>query len=176
MAQARLSQMYLAIIIEENELGFHRESLWFGAIPENLGTMITAIMDEWYIDHKDECDESIIKYHEMLEDKDNLTFSMIEGEGFNANGMSLRVDLSNDLNVMFNFVINEICAIFAKEGETAADFPSLAAFKDHFVEKYGLDGDLKTVLEGANEVTISKALVQIDMQYDFVGRHLVLPQ
>ncbi len=62
-----------------------------------------------------ECDESIIKYHEMLEDKENLTFNMMSGEGFNASGMSIRVDLSNDLNVMFNFVINEICAVFAKE-------------------------------------------------------------
>jgi len=165
------SKMHLAIIIEENEHGFHRESLWFGALPENLAQMIMSIMDEWYIPHRDEVGEAIVKYHEMLEDKDNLTFEMMAGEGFDSDGMRIEVRLSNDVNEMFNFVINEICAIFAQNGETPESFGSLAEFRQHFADNYELDEELLQVMETVNEATISKALYAIDMKYDFITRH-----
>ncbi len=165
------SKMHLAIIIEENEQGFHRESLWFGATPGNLGLMIMDVMKEWYEPNKDSLDESIIKYHNMLEDKDNLTFEMMAGEGFNADGMRIEIRLSNDINEMFNFVINEICSIFAENGETPESFASLAEFRQHFADNYEVDEDLLKVMEGVNEITISKALYLIDMKYDYMNRH-----
>ena len=73
------SRMYLATIIEENDLGFHRESLWYGGTPGNLGLMIIDVMKDWYEPNKDVLDESIIAYHQMLEDNENLTFDMMRG-------------------------------------------------------------------------------------------------
>ena len=119
MAQnSTVSRLYFAIIIEENDQGFHRESLWYGGSPENLGLTIIDTMKDWYEPFKDKLDGSIVRYHEMLENKDELTFDKIAGEAFNADGMMMYVDMSNDLNVMFSFIVREICSIFGKEGET----------------------------------------------------------
>lgn len=170
------SQMHLAIIIEENEQGFHREMIWFGATPGNLGLMLIDVMKDWYEPHIDELDPSIVKFHKMLEDSENLTFNKLAGEAYNANGMKLFVDLTYDINVIFNFVVNEICSIFAKDGETAGSFPSLAAFREHFTRRYELDEDLQKVLETVNAATISKALVLLDMKYKFTERHTILPE
>lgn len=165
-----VNRMYLANVIEENEQGFHRETLWFGATPGNLGLMIIDVMKDWYEPNKADLDESIIKYHEVLEDKDNLTFDMI-ADGFNADGMSIHVELTNDINDMFGFIVAEICNIFAKDGETPESFPSFNEFRDHFLKTYDLDKELQEVLEGVNEVTISKALYLIDMKYHYTERH-----
>lgn len=169
--QSTISRMYLANIIEENEQGFHRESLWFGSMPQNLGLMIIDAMKDWYEPNKNDLNASIIKYHEMLEDKDNLTFDMMEGEGFDADGMKISVELSNDLNNMFGFIVCEICNIFAKNGETPETFKSLAEFKEHFIKEYDIDKEFQEVLEGINEASVSKALYLIDMKYDYTGRH-----
>ncbi len=166
-----VSRLYFAIIIEENDQGFHRESLWYGGSPENLGLTIIDTMKDWYEPFKDKLDESIVKYHEMLENKDELTFDKIAGEAFNADGMIMYIDMSNDLNVMFSFIIREICSIFGKEGETPESFASLAEFKNHFIEKYEIDQVFKDLLEGVNEATISNALVVIDMKYGYTARH-----
>ena len=107
----------------------------------------------------------------MLEDKDNLTFDMMEGEGFDADGMKISVELSNDLNDMFGFIVCEICNIFAKNGETPETFKSLAEFKEHFIKEYDIDKEFQEVLEGINEASVSKALYLIDMKYDYTGRH-----
>lgn len=169
--RSAISRMYLANIIEENEQGFHRESLWFGSMPENLGLMIMDAMKDWYEPNLADLDESIIAYHKMLEDKENLTFDMIAGEGFNADGMRIIVDLSNDLNDMFGFVICEICNIFAKNGETPESFASLAEFKEHFIKTYEIDKEFQELLEGISETSISKALYLIDMKYNYTERH-----
>ncbi len=166
-----ISRMYFAVIIEENEEGFHRESLWYGGSPENLGLTIIDVMKDWYEPYKDRLDESIVKYHTMLENKDELTFDMISGEGFNADGMKIYVDISNDLSVMFAFILSEICNIYAKEGETPASFEGLSQFKKHFVDNYNIDEGFQDVLDTVNEVTVSKALVLIDMKYNYTGRH-----
>lgn len=171
MAQTQAaSKMHLAIIIEDNEAGGHRESLWFGSTPENLGLMIMDVMKDWYEPNK-KWDKSIVRYHNMLENKKTLTFEKMAGEAFNADGVRIVVDLTNDLSVMFNFIVNEICTIFAKKGETSADFGSLAAFRQHFIDVYDIDEDFRKVLERPNEATISKALFVIDMKYDFYSRH-----
>ena len=166
-----ISRMYFAVIIEENEEGFHRESLWYGGSPENLGLTVIDVMKDWYEPYKDRLDESIVKYHTMLENKDELTFDMISGEGFNADGMKIYVDISNDLSVMFAFILSEICNIYAKKGETPASFEGLSQFKKHFVDNYNIDEGFQEVLDTVNEVTVSKALVLIDMKYNYTGRH-----
>ncbi len=166
-----VSRLYFAIIIEENDQGFHRESLWYGGSPENLALTVIDTMSDWYEPFKDKLDESIVKYHEMLENKDELTFDKIAGEAFNADGMIMYVDMSNDLNVMFSFIVREICSIFGKEGETPESFASLAEFKNHFIEKYDIDQVFKDLLEGVNEATISNALVVTDMKYGYTARH-----
>ena len=168
-------KIYLAIITEENYEGFHRETLWYGGTPGNLGLMIIDAMSDWYEPYKDRLDESITKYHKMLEDSENLSFDMIRGEGFNADGMSIRVELTNDANVMFSFIIGEICNIFAKNGEKPEDFTSLAEFRKHFIDTYDMDGEFRDVLEGVNETTISKALYLIDLKYDYTNRHYRSP-
>jgi len=171
-----MSKMYLAIIIEDSEDGMHREALWFGSTPENLGLMIMDMMKDWYDGNEAGMDRSIIKYHKMLEDKDKLTFQKMSGEAFNANGKRIVVDLTNDLNVMFNFIVNEICSIFAKNGESVTDFRSLAQFRQHFIDRYEIDEDFQKVLSAVNEATISKALFVIDMKYDFYSRHYTEPE
>lgn len=166
-----MNKLHLAIIIEDSDDGFHRESLWYGATPGNLGLMIIDVMKDWYEPNKKTLDKSIIKYHKMLENADALTFKKLEGKGFYADGKQIFVQISNDMNVIFSFIINEICDIFAKNGETAADFKSLGEFKHHFTTTYNLDEGLVQALNGINEVTISKALLIIDMKHDFTGRH-----
>lgn len=166
-----VSRMYLANIIEENEQGFHRESLWYGGAPENLGLMLIDVMKDWYEPNKDLLDPSIIDYHKMLEDKEALTFEKLANSGFNADGMSIRVKISNDLNEMFSFVVAEICNIYAKNGETPNSFASLAEFKEHFVNTYDIDEGLRNVLDSVNELTLSKALVLIDFKYEYTKRH-----
>lgn len=170
-ATTNINKLHLAIIIENGDDGFHRKSLWYGGTPGNLGLMIIDVMKDWYEPNKTKLDSSIIKYHEMLENADALTFKKLEGEGFHADGRKLFVQISNDINVMFNFIINEICDIFAQNGETAADFKSLGEFKHHFTTTYKLDEELVQVLDGVNEITISRALFTIDMKHDFTGRH-----
>lgn len=165
------SRMYLANVVEENDRGFHRETLWYGGTAANLGLLIIDAMKDWYEPNLANLDESIIKYHKMLEDKEKLTFDMVAGEGFNTGGMRLTVKISNNLNEMFNFIINEICDIFAENGETPSSFSSLAEFKEHFVSTYDIDEGLKSVLEGVNEITISKALYLIDIKYNYTQRH-----
>lgn len=169
--ESTISRMYLANIIEDNEEGFHRESLWFGGYPKNLGLMIIDIMKDWYEPNKAQLDDSIIKYHEMLEDQENLTFEMIAGEGFNADGMRITVELTNELNEMFGFLTAEICDIFAKNGETPQDFPSLSSFREHFKNTYDIDEGLQQVLETVTEATVSQALYIIDTKYDYTERH-----
>ncbi len=174
MAQVQqMSKMHLAIIIEDTEEGMHRESLWFGGTPENLGLMIMDVMKDWYEPNQSTLDKSIIKYHKMLENKEKLTFAKLSGEAFNANGRRIVVDLTNDLNVMFNFIVNEICNIFARNGESVTDFRSLAEFRQHFIDRYDIDEDFRKVLTAVNEATISKALFVIDMKYDFYNRHYI---
>lgn len=166
-----VSRMYLANVIEENELGFHRETLWYGGSAENLGLLIIDVMKDWYEPNKDRLDKSIIEYHEMLEDKDKLTFDKIKGEGFNTGGMRIFVEITNDLTKMFNLVICEICDIFGKQGETLESFESLSDFKEHFLNNYDIDENIKGVFDGVNEITISKALYMIDMKYNYTARH-----
>lgn len=166
-----MSRLHMAIIIEENGQGFHRESLWYGGTPANLGLMIIDVMKDWYEPNKAVLNSSIISYHKMLEDGDALTFQKLAGCGFDTGGMKLFVKVSNDINDMFNFVVNEICNIFAKNGEKITDFKSLAEFRAHFKSSYDLDEGLAQVLEGVNEATISKALYIIDIKYDFTGRY-----
>lgn len=166
-----MNSLHLAVIIEEDDNGSQRKYLWYGGSPENLGLMIIDVMKDWYEPHKEKLDKSIIKYHKMLENAETLTFKKLEGEGFHANGKKIFVQVSSDINVMFNFIINEICSIFAKNGETAADFKSLAEFKHHFTTTYQLDEELVQVLNGINQMTISKALLVIDMKHDFTKRH-----
>ncbi len=173
MAQTtpNMSGLHLALIIEESDDGFHRESLWYGGTPKNLGLMIIDVMKDWYEPNKADLDSSIIEYHKMLENADDLTFQKLEGKGFHASGKKIFVQISNDINIMFNFIINEICNIFAKNGETSADFKSLSEFKAHFTTAYELDEGLAQVLDGVNEATISRALYTIDIKYNFTGRH-----
>ena len=171
-----VSRMYMANIIEENEQGFHRESLWYGGTPENLGLMIIDVMKDWYEPNKDVLDESIIAYHEMLEDKDNLTFGKIAEAGFNADGMRMAVEITNDFDEMFNFVLGEICNIFAKNGENPDAFETPAEFKEYFANTYEIDENLLQVLDGVNELTISRALCIIDMKYNYTLRHFRSPQ
>lgn len=168
---SNISRLYFTIIIEENDQGFHRESLWYGGSPENLALTIIDTMSDWYEPFKDKLDASIVRYHEMLENRDELTFDMIAGEGFNADGMMIYVDMSNDLNVMFSFIVREICSIFGKNGETPESFASLAEFRQHFIENYDIDKVFQDVLEGVNEATVSNALVVIDMKYGYTARH-----
>ena len=165
------SRMYLATIIEENDLGFHRESLWYGGTPGNLGLMIIDVMKDWYEPNKDVLDESIIAYHQMLEDNENLTFDMMRGEGFNADGMSISVVLTNNLNDIFAFIIAEICNIFAKNGETPDSFETLSDFREHFKNTYDIDKGLQQVLETVTEATLSQALFIIDIKYGYTLRH-----
>lgn len=166
-----ISRMYVANVIEENEQGFHRETLWYGGAPENLALLIIDVMKDWYEPNIEYLDKSIIEYHQMLEDKENISFNKIKGEGFNADGMKIYVDLTNDLNKMFNFIIGEICNIFGKKGETPEDFESLAGFKEYFINTYDIDEGIQEVLNGMNEITISKALYTIDIKYNYTGRH-----
>lgn len=161
----------MAIIIEESEHGVHRESLWYGDTPENLGLMIIDVMKDWYEPNVDVLDESIIAYHKMLEDKDSLTFDMMEGEGFNVDGMKMTVQITNNFNEIFGFIVAEICNIFAKEGETPDSFESLSAFRQHFIDKYDINEDFRQVLETVNEMTVSRALYLIDIQYNYTARH-----
>lgn len=172
MAQKkRLSRMYFAIIIEDNDQGFHRESLWYGSSPENLGLMIIDVMKDWYEPNKDSLDESIIKYHEMLEDKDNLTFNKISNAGFKTNSMSMAVELSNDLVEMSSFILCEICDIYAKNGEKVHSFGNLDAFKEHFIKTYDIDDAFKEFLDGVTEISVSKALYHIDLKHNYTMRH-----
>lgn len=165
------SRMYLADVIEESENGSRRETLWYGGSAENLGLLIIDVMKDWYEPNKDELDESILKYHDMLQDKKTLTFDKLKGLGFCADGMKLFVRITNDINDIFSFVLNEICDIFAKDGENMESFESLEDFKQHFTQKYDMDEEFKMVMEGINEVTLSRALLLIDIKYDFTGRH-----
>lgn len=166
-----MSNLHLAVIIEDGDDGFHRKSLWYGATPGNLGLMIIDVMKDWYEPNKEKLDKSVINYHKMLENADALTFQKLKGKGFQANGRRIFVQISNDMNVIFDFIINEICDIFAKNGETAADFKSLGEFRHHFTTTYNLDEGLVQVLNGINEVTLSKALFTIDIKHDYTGRH-----
>ncbi|MFQ8601581.1 MAG: hypothetical protein ACLSAO_00710 [Anaerovoracaceae bacterium] len=164
-------RMYFANVIEENELGFHRETLWYGGSPENLGLLIIDVMKDWYEPNKADLDKSIVEYHEMLEDKENLTFEKIKGEGFNAGGMKIFVKITNDLTEMFNFIVYEICNIFGKNGETLESFESFSDFKEHFLSTYDMDEGIKGIFDGVNEITVSKALYLIDIKYNYTGRH-----
>ena len=65
--------MYMAIIVEETVSGFHRETLWYGGDPENLASTILDVMNDWYEPNKKKLDKTIIKYHKMLEEKENLS-------------------------------------------------------------------------------------------------------
>ena len=72
--------MYMAIIVEETVSGFHRETLWYGGDPENLASTILDVMNDWYEPNKKKLDKTIIKYHKMLEEKENLSFKKMEGK------------------------------------------------------------------------------------------------
>lgn len=165
------SRMYMANIIEENEQGFHRESLGYGGTPGNLGLMLIDVMKDWYEPNIDVLDESIIAYHKMLEDKDNLTFDMMEGEGFNADGMKITVKLTNRLDEMFGFILAELCDIFGKEGETPGSFENLSDFRQNFIDKYDISKEFGPLLDAVNEITVSKALYLIDIKYNYTQRH-----
>ena len=113
MAQQAGSAMYMAIIVEETVSGFHRETLWYGGDPENLASTILDVMNDWYEPNKKKLDKTIIKYHKMLEEKENLSFKKLEGQGFKVGGKELRVQLTCNLMQIFAFVMGEICDIFA---------------------------------------------------------------
>ena len=151
--------MYMAIVVEETVSGFHRETLWYGGDPENLASTILDVMNDWYEPNKKKLDKTIIKYHKMLEEKENLSFKKLE------------VQLTCNLMQIFAFVMGEICDIFAKRGEKVEDFHSLAEFRKHFLTYYDLDDNLKAALEGVNPAALSRALVSIDIKYNYTGRH-----
>lgn len=163
--------MYMAIIVEETLSGFHRETLWYGGDPENLASTILDVMDDWYKPNKKKLDKAIIRYHKMLEDKEHLTFKKLEGLGFKVGGKSLKVQMTCNLMEIFSFVMSEICEIFGKRGEKVEDFQSLAEFRDHFLTYYDLDDNLKAALGGMNTAALSRALISIDMKYNYTGRH-----
>ena len=149
--------MYMAIIVEETVSGFHRETLWYGGDPENLASTILDVMNDWYEPNKKKLDKTIIKYHKMLEEKENLSFKKMEGQGFKVGGKELRVQLTCNLMQIFAFVMGEICDIFAKRGEKVEDFHSLAEFRKHFLTYYDLDDNLKAALDGVNPAALSRA-------------------
>lgn len=163
--------MYMAIIVEETVSGFHRETLWYGGDPENLASTILEVMNDWYEPNKKKLDKTIIKYHKMLEEKENLSFKKMEGQGFKVGGKELRVQLTCNLMQIFAFVMGEICDIFAKRGEKVEDFHSLAEFRKHFLTYYDLDDNLKAALDGVNPAALSRALVSIDIKYNYTARH-----
>ena len=152
--------MYMAIIVEETVSGFHRETLWYGGDPENLASTILDVMNDWYEPNK-----------KMLEEKENLSFKKLEGQGFKVGGKELRVQLTCNLMQIFAFVMGEICDIFAKRGEKVEDFHSLAEFRKHFLTYYDLDDNLKAALDGVNPAALSRALVSIDIKYNYTARH-----
>ena len=141
--------MYMAIIVEETVNGFHRETLWYGGDPENLASTILDVMNDWYEPNK----------------------KKLEGQGFKVGGKELRVQLTCNLMQIFAFVMGEICDIFAKRGEKVEDFHSLAEFRKHFLTYYDLDDNLKAALDGVNPAALSRALVSIDIKYNYTGRH-----
>ncbi len=141
--------MYMAIIVEETVSGFHRETLWYGGDPENLASTILDVMNDWYEPNK----------------------KKLEGQGFKVGGKELRVQLTCNLMQIFAFVMGEICDIFAKRGEKVEDFHSLAEFRKHFLTYYDLDDNLKAALDGVNPAALSRALVSIDIKYNYTGRH-----
>ena len=141
--------MYMAIIVEETVSGFHRETLWYGGDPENLASTILDVMNDWYEPNK----------------------KKLEGQGFKVGGKELRVQLTCNLMQIFAFVMGEICDIFAKRGEKVEDFHSLAEFRKHFLTYYDLDDNLKAALDGVNPAALSRALVSIDIKYNYTARH-----
>ena len=149
MAQQAGSAMYMAIIVEETVSGFHRETLWYGGDPENLASTILDVMNDWYEPNK----------------------KKLEGQGFKVGGKELRVQLTCNQMQIFAFVMGEICDIFAKRGEKVEDFHSLAEFRKHFLTYYDLDDNLKAALDGVNPAALSRALISIDMKYNYTGRH-----
>ncbi len=163
--------MHMAIIVEETAGGFHRETLWYGGDPENLGATILDVMSDWYEPNKKKLDKAIIKYHKMLEDKEHLTFKKLEGQGFKVGGKTLKVQMTSNLMDIFAFVMGEICEIFGKRGEKIEDFKSLEEFRKHFLTYYDLDDNLKAALGGINTAALSRALISIDMKYNYTGRH-----
>ena len=106
-----------------------------------------------------------------LEEKENLSFKKLEGQGFKVGGKELRVQLTCNLMQIFAFVMGEICDIFAKRGEKVEDFHSLAEFRKHFLTYYDLDDNLKAALDGVNPAALSRALVSIDIKYNYTARH-----
>ena len=86
-------------------------------------------------------------------------------------GKELRVQLTCNLMQIFAFVMGEICDIFAKRGEKVEDFHSLAEFRKHFLTYYDLDDNLKAALDGVNPAALSRALVSIDIKYNYTARH-----
>lgn len=171
MAQQAGSAMYMAIVVEETVSGFHRETLWYGGDPENLASMIIDVMKDWYEPNKEKLNPAIIRYHKMLENKEKLTFDKLAKEGFKVDGKELRVQMTSNLMQIFAFVMGEICDIFGKRGEKIEDFHSLAEFRKHFLTYYDLDDNLKAALEGVNPAALSRALVSIDIKYNYTGRH-----
>lgn len=169
--EKKLSRLYLANVVEENVRGFHRETLWYGGDPKNLGALMIDVMKDWYEPNIEVLDKSITEYHKMLEDKDDLTFKKLEGVGFDADGMRMRTEITNDMNVIFSFVVREICDIYGKEGETPESFASFEDFKKRFTEEPELDEAFSELFKGINEITLSRALVTIDIKYNYTARH-----
>lgn len=183
MSKKILSKMYLADIIIENKWGYHYEALWYGSEPEHLAAMIMDVMGSWYEKNKDKLDPSIVSFHERLEaavpeenspegegPKDPISFIDLKGEQFDAGGLRLEVQLTNDLLEIFDFVSTQIYEIFMAEDKQAEEFDGLEELIRYMIDNYDLDDVFVNALTKPNEGSLSAALYLIDLKYNYTKR------
>lgn len=180
------SKMYFANITVENDWGYHLETLWYGTDPNNLALMIMDVMSSWYLPNKDQFSSEIVDFYEGLakatqkpddetEKEDDsvttLSFKDLSGEKFNANGLRLTVNATNNLFDMYKFVADEAFEIFANKNENPESFADLNEYIDYLDNTYDIDTPIINALRNPNENTISSAIYLIDLKYKYSERH-----
>lgn len=175
----KYSRIYFVNVIVENDWGYHLESLWYGFDSKNLALMIMDVMNSWYEPNKEVLGQSIRAFHEKLEkaaDEENpeqLSFKELDGEIFHENGLKMTINATNDLDEMYAFVFNESFDIFAVNGEKPEDFNSVAEYVDYIEKNCNADEQIVLALRTRDENSIVTAICNIDVKYNYSGRHYV---
>lgn len=180
------SKMYFVNITVENDWGYHLETLWYGTDPNNLALMIMDVMKSWYLPNKDQFSAEIVDFYEGLakatqkpddeteketDSVRNLSFKDLSGEKFNANGLRLTVNTTNNLFDMYKFVADEAFMIFANKNESPEQFANLPEYIEYLDNTYDIDTPIMDALKTPNENTISSAIYLIDLKYKYSERN-----
>lgn len=180
------SKLYFANITVENDWGYHLETLWYGTDPKNLALMIMDVMGSWYLPNKDQFSSDIVDFYEGLAEATketeegaesemtpvtNLSFKDLSGEKFNANGLRLTVNTTNNLFDMYKFVADEAFVIFANKNENPEAFADLNEYIDYLDNTYDIDTSIMNALRNPNENTIASAIYLIDLKYKYSERY-----